>query len=104
MRWNFWSGEAAPATDTAATTVYVPTLSTAAPAASASTSTSVSTSTTTSASASGEAAGPDATAGEQTAEQAALALRFSATLKDEEKYQEMQFPSYDEVPGCMRLL
>ncbi|WWC72938.1 uncharacterized protein I206_106902 [Kwoniella pini CBS 10737] len=30
--------------------------------------------------------------------------RFENILNDEEKYQEKQYPTVDEVPGCMRLL
>lgn len=49
----------------------------------------------------GTGAGPDA----EDSERAAKALaRFGRTLDQEIKYQEQQFPTYDEVPGCMRLL
>ena len=30
--------------------------------------------------------------------------RYEAMLKDEEKYQEIQYPNIEEVPGCMTLL
>lgn len=30
--------------------------------------------------------------------------RFETTLKDELKLQELQYPTADDVPGCMRLL
>jgi hypothetical protein len=32
------------------------------------------------------------------------AARYDAILKDEERYQDKQYPSPDDVPGCMRLL
>ncbi|WWD21172.1 hypothetical protein CI109_105656 [Kwoniella shandongensis] len=30
--------------------------------------------------------------------------RFESVLHDEEKYQELQYPTFEDVPGCMRLL
>lgn len=30
--------------------------------------------------------------------------RLDAVLKDEEKYQALQYPDVEDVPGCMRLL
>lgn len=30
--------------------------------------------------------------------------RYEGVLKDEERYQELQYPTTEEVPGCMTLL
>ncbi|WVQ81368.1 hypothetical protein IAT38_003491 [Cryptococcus sp. DSM 104549] len=46
---------------------------------------------------------PAAAALPELAPEAAAAKRYEAILKDETEYQDMQYPTTEEVPGCMKL-